>query len=285
MSRDEIEVLREQLSEVLAEPLPDPLEIAGLAGLLARIAPEDPLLERAPRAASGDTLDRLADFAAELLEALEDCDEDTEPEVAWDRLAGLDEASATATWLHAPERVRHAVEDAQHTISAFPEAWSAQSALASRLLRSRPPLPGDPAGALWRTVEAAALGLPHDPANAPGAPGSVRIAAGLDQVIQLAPLRAQAQRAASAMVPAPPPWTTLREGSDWSAGLTTLDGAVWLIIEEVAQAGSCTLRVEHNGRPVELTRMGAAWRCEAAPGQWRVADADTSLAFTLTDDA
>lgn len=284
MSHDEIQLLSTQLHASLAEAPIDTLEVAGLAGLLARIDPDHAALQGVDHTLTPDTRAELEGGAERLSEAVEDCDEDTEPEIGWDRLCALDELCAAAHWLGAPDAVAPHVAEICHTLSAFPEAWAPHAVAASALLQHRPPRPGDPARVLWATVESAALGFHADTDREEGAPGRLRIDLGLDVVITLHPFRAAARRAAAADLPEPGPWGTLRESDDWSAGITTEDGEVWLVVQADVGSGTAPVTATCDGEPIALVAHTGAWRCPARPGAWRLEHGDTVVAFTLADD-
>lgn len=283
MSHDEIQLLTTQLSASLQETPIDRLEVAGLAGLLDRIAPDHGLLSGLDRSLDPGVRADLESGAQRLSEAVEDCDEDTDPAVSWDRLCALDELCAAAHWLGAAElAVRH-IEEIQYTLSAFPETWAAHAPAASVLLQRRTPRTGDPARLLWQTVESAALGFQADTANEAGAPSRLRIEVGVDVVIELGTFRAAARRAASAELPEPAPWESLRDAADWSAGITAEDGAVWLVVQADIGVGSAPVSVTRDGETVSLAAHAGAWRCRVEPGGWRLAGGDTVVAFTLAD--
>ncbi len=288
MSHDEIQILAEQLGAARGESPPDILELAGLAGLLGRLDPEHAALAGLTLELDSDLRTDLAHSAQDLSQGVEDCDEDDPPEVTWDRLCALDELCAAAHWLGAAETVAPYIEGVHATLSAFPEPWAPHADAASALLQHRPPRPGDPALQLWQVVESASLGFRSDPSAEAGAPSAFRIEVGLDVVVELFGMRAEARRAAASELPEPPPWRTLREAEDWSAGLTVEDGDVWLVVQAGIEDSKSPVTATCDGAPVALAPHLGAWRCRATAGAWRLvpvdaSGADTSIGFTLSD--
>jgi hypothetical protein len=191
----------------------------------------------------------------------------------------LDAVCAAAWWLRSPSVVEPAVQDACDSIAAWPEAWAEIAPAASRKLAEESPLSGDPALVLWRTVESASLGLQADGPDAPGAPGAVRIVAGLDLVVSLERFREPLRRAAAGGLPEPGGWLSLRDAADWSAGLGVEDGQLFLVVDAAADS----VTVTHDGTRVDLSAAGDALRCSVTVGAWRICVGDDALDLQLTE--
>ncbi len=282
MRREELELLRAQLLEARADPEAEPLEQAALAGLLERLAPDEPLLPplRAELSASAVAQD-LAQAAEDALDALLAIDEDDDDAESWDALCAMDELCAGATFLARAALVAGPVDEAGRALRAFPEAWTAHAQAATELLRDRAPRPGDPAIQLWQAVEASRW--PEGVAPREGASDLsdlVRWRLGLDIVISLAAFRGtQPMRAAAASaLPAPSPWRTLSRGPGWELALTELpgDGAVLLLSRA---AGG---RFTRDGVEVAAVQRPEGWCCPAAPGDWSVQTGDEHIEFRVT---
>ncbi len=257
----------------------DALAAAAVAGQLARLDSDHPALATVPSVAWGSLDPALHDAAGHALFAIDGVTEQSSSGEALAALDALDAACAAAWWLQRAEVVSPAVHDACDGIAAWPEAWAEVAPAASRKLAEEAPQPGDPALELWRTVEAAALGIAEEGSEAPGAPGPVRIAAGLDVVVPLSRFRDALRRAAASDLPEPEGWLSLRDAADWSAGLGVEDGELFLVVD----AADAAVTVTHNGELVPLEEAGAARRCRVAAGAWRIAVGDDALDLQLTE--
>lgn len=152
MRHEETELLRSQLLEARADQEGDAREVASLAGLLARLSPDEPLL-----AALGQELRGIPDLLPEAVDALERLlavDRDAADAESWDALCAFDELCAAATFLGSPELLSDLAAAASQAVRSSPGTWSTHSAAAAELLRDRSPLPGDPSAVLWAAVQA-----------------------------------------------------------------------------------------------------------------------------------
>lgn len=275
MREHEAELLRAQLIEARAETEIDPIEIAALSGLLARLDPDDPTLHQ--RAEVADAA--LQDAAEDALDTLMAGDEDDDPAETWDALCALDELSAAATFLRRPGLILPFVEAAARSVRAFPEPWSAHADAATELLRDRTPLPPDPARILWAAVEASRWRDGVVPAGL-GAPDAAKrrlnlsVIRSLRQVFATEELRLNA--ADEHALPEEPPWSTLGKGEVWELALT-VDSAgapvLWLFGAEG--------RFERDGIEQAPTRDDGGLRCPAEPGEWTVRVHDEVLRFRI----
>ena len=257
----------------------DALAASAAAGQLARLDADHPALATVPSVALGSLDPALHQAAGHALFAVEGVTEETSLGEALAALDALDAACAAAWWLERSEVVSPAVGDACDGIAAWPEAWADLAPAASRKLEEEPPHSGDPALVLWRTVESAALGLAEEGPEAPGAPGPVRVAAGLDVVVSLSRFRDALRRAAASDLPEPGGWLSLRDAPDWSAGLGVEDGQLFLVVDSADAA----VTVTHDGEPVPLVAAGAAQRCPVSAGDWSIAVGADVLDLQLTD--
>lgn len=272
MRHDELILLRSQLTEALQGD--DSMELACIAGLLARLEPEAPELEVA-----FDTLrarpPELSAAAEEALLRVEEADEDDEPEETWSALSALDEVFAAATFLGGAAPLRPVAEAAARVIRAFPEPWRAHADAATALLGDQPPAVGDPSSIVWRAVEASRWELPSDPISE-RLTAQLRFVAGLGVSLgdwgSENPLRA----AAAGPLRAEPPWTLIHRGEGWTLALTRDDdGAPAVVCSDSAATATV------NGEPV-LARPaygGALFMAKA--GSWVVTHGGVTSSFEL----
>lgn len=164
MMKNDLEMLVEQLDSALQEPQTpeEAFEIALLAGLLARLGPEHPLLSRAAewRDGPGRSLLVLAweDLELDAIEQpLLQVQEDDASDELLNSLFDYDEVCAAAAWCGESPRLEQSLELVLRTLRASPEPWRPLAPLAAQLLQNRPPLPGDPARLLWAAVECSAF--------------------------------------------------------------------------------------------------------------------------------
>lgn len=259
---DEPALLTLQLAAALAGADADPLdaiEAAGLAGLRARAGVQDPLQVTARRLQADPQV--LAEAAEDAAQAFAAVEEEDGPDVGWDRLCHLDELCAAAWWLGQVEVVVPSVSLALGVLHGFPEAWAPLAPAASRLLAASPPAPDDPALALWRAVEVAALPAPSE-ADEP----SDLV---LDDALLALGLRARgAPRLSLASVEPPhlladggapprPPWELIAAGEGWELVLTWGDRREPVI-----------LLVNDSDHPPEVTHDGAEVGARACPDGW-----------------
>ena len=276
MRRDEAALLRAQLEEATAADA-HPLERAALAGLLQRLAPDDPLLS-ATRGGpdAGAALDEDVEDALDQLLAV---DEDDDSAESWDALCALDELCAAATFLGHPDRIAAAVDEACRLVRAFPEPWAAHADAAAELLRDRAPRPGDPAAALWAAVEASQWPAGVAPrADEDGAPLGARRRLGLDVVVSLMAFRQRVpiRLAAAGALPEEPAWLGLGRGTGWEVALTEGDTG-----EPVLLLSSAEGRLSRDGEAVAATPGPDGLVCAATPGEWTISVGDETLDFRI----
>jgi len=269
-------MLRDQLADARAEWArgeAGALEVAVLAGLLARARPDDDAL-------SGWTLDVPVDALKEAAEEAADgvmaVDEDDDPAESWDALCSLDEVCAASLWLRRPAAAGPAVEQVLGVLRAFPEPWRLHAARATELLRTQPPAASDPARLLWAAVEASTW-EEHRRDTEPGAPLSVKERLGLPVVVSLAPISAETRLAAASALPDAPPWTTLAQESGWELAVTVDERGVPVLL--LAGEGLATFHL--GGVSVEPVATPDGLVCPATPGDWRVEVGARTVAFRL----
>ncbi len=270
MKIHEIDLLRSQLAESLAElsedsaPEDGGLERATLAGLLARLVPDDPLVAQAEASLGDLVLGAIARAAEHALALVEAVDEEDDPALSWNALCAVDEACA-ASWLVArPALVEEAVEEATATVRAFPEPFAPHAEAASAVLRERPPRAGDPAWGLWAAVELSAVGLPLDQE---GASFETRIALDLD--VRLPRLVQEGLRLAAHAggLPDEAPWICLARGEGWELAHTVDPSGRDILL--LTGAGESSLRCD--GEPRTWTEDPEGRICAATPGAWEIA--------------
>lgn len=257
MTTDALSALRAQLREALRGE--DPLELARVAGLLHRIAPDDPSLDDALNVLTQAPLP-LGDAAIAALARVEEADEDDDPEQTWGALCALDEVLAAATLLGAAEACRPLTEEAVRHIRAFPEPWRPHADAATALLRDEPPPQGDPAWALWAAVEGSRWELPLDDA---GMPARTRFELGFWVSLGVWGSENRRQLAAAEPLRPAPPWEPLAQGPGWEIALThdDTDNPVLLCSDPAATA-------RRDGAEVTptVTPVGASFL--AKDGDW-----------------
>ena len=268
------ELLLTQLRSTLAAPDPDPIEIATLAGLLARYG-------EPPADADG-----FRDAAAEVLTAL-DTDpivdqlvlvEDAAEPAAADALMALDELCAGATWAGVPECLQLATDGMAAMIRAFPTPWTPLSGTASDQLARL--LPKDPARELWRAIEAAQWHA-QAPAPVPSEGTHTRIAAALKVGISIPmlPLRL----AADDVLPPPPEWVSLARSGDWELALTRDPQGAPCLLLSTTGATLPEATFSCNGASKTPTESERSLTCAAATGTWSVRIDGSDYRFTIAE--
>ncbi|MEY3213430.1 MAG: hypothetical protein RIT28_3911 [Pseudomonadota bacterium] len=271
MLHDALTSLRGQLHAALRGG--DPLELARVAGLLHRAAPDDPALIEAHDALTGATMELHA-AAHGALARLEAADEDDDEEQTWGALCALDELLAAATFVGEAASLRDVAEDAARLIRAFPEPWRPHAETATALLRDEPPPDGDPAWTLWAAVEASRWELPLDDA---GMPAQTRFALGF--WVSLGDWGGQnpVKLAASGALRAEPPWTVIQRGEGWSIALTRDDDGAPAV---VCSDGAATATV--NGVTVAARGAYGGAIFAAQAGSWVVTHDGVTSTFELS---
>lgn len=269
--------LQEQLAAVLAEARrgeADLLEAACLAGLIQRLG-------QAPERFDVP-VERLEAALVDAVDACIGCTADDPPEHSWDCLAALDELCAAATWLGHADRMRALVEEAAGFVRADPDTWRVHADAAAGLLRAEPPLPVDPAGALWRAVEASARALLSADEHGE-APLALKQQLGLPVVVDLLPYLQHGRRraAAEALDLVDVPSRLLAAGEAWQLYLTVgTDGAPRLVLLG-AQA-----EAHRDGDPVLLEPdPDEGVGCPALAGTWTIRVGEQQVCFALVDSA
>lgn len=239
----------------------DGAAVAGLAGLLQRVGATAPVLRdvRRHRAALVEELE-VFDVDA-LVDRLVELDEGSEPDEVDEVLFALDEVGAAAWFLDHTASVSSAFDAAERTVAAFPEPFAGRADLATAVLTVAPPQPGDPAGGLWRAVEAAR--------------GEDRGASTERPTWSLRAVRALAGDLAR------PPWCVVGGGRGVHVALTAVVGQLHIA---VTFAGDDEPSARCGGQDVTLRRGPTGiWLARAAQGVWVVRCAWTRVTFELLD--
>lgn len=276
MTAEDTTLLQDQLSEALAErPPADPIEVATLAGLLARVHPEDALVARARAATLRLKPGELAAAAGVAMDAFGRVGRDDEPAESWDALIALDELSAAAVLLSRAAEVAPILAEAARLVRAFPEPWCVHADIASTLLAGRDDAGADPSWLLWAAVEAspwaaqAIASAAADP-EAEGASPATRIALGLDVVVPLFGAASTAPRLAAAdPIAAEAPWVRLAGDTGWELALT-VDEARQPLLLVAGDPDRIDVSFSRDGQDCAACRDPEGWTCPAAAGQWRV---------------
>lgn len=237
--------------------------VAGLAGLLQRVGATAPVLRdvRRHRAALVEELE-VFDLDA-LVDRLVELDEGSEPEEVDEVLFALDEVGAAAWFLDRTSSVSSAFDVAERTVTAFPEPFAGRADLATAVLTVAPPRPGDPAGGLWRAVEATRAEVSSGSASIDRLCWSVR-----------------AVRALAGDV-ARPPWCVVGGGRGVQVALTAVVGQLHVAVtcegddEPIARCGDAEVTMRRGPTGI--------WLARAVKGVWVVRCAWTRVSFELLD--
>ena len=251
------------------------LEVAMLAGMLARTSPSDDVILGLALEIDDADLAEAVDQAADGVMRI---DEDDDPAESWDALSSLDEVCAAAAWLGTPDIVAPAVTHVVQVVRAFPHAWRAHAGAATSLLQSQPPLSTDPANRVWAAIEASVW---HGDEVDEGTdiPWRVRERLGLSIVVELAPfLRKQTLLAATEALPEEPPWRSIARESGWELAITTdVHGLAILLL-----SGEPSAAFEHEGVAQAVSSTHDGLVCAARPGAWRVVVGSSEISFRVS---
>lgn len=257
MKSEEIDLLSGQLDEALAEHLPEgEYELASLAGLLARLDPQNPRLRRVDERLSDEVLSQILQAAETGREMVEAIEEDDDPALSWNALCAIDEACAAATFVARPALAEASAHQAARWVRAFPEPFRAHADAAARILLERPPLRGDPAAELWTEVEWSRVARPETPGLSPGILALVR------------PVRVPLPelRAAAASEDLEPLWQELARGQGYTLALSEDEHRERILLLDGAPPEE--VEATHGGEPVEPRRFLDALAWTARPGSW-----------------
>lgn len=141
----------------------EPFEVAVLAGLLSRhlaggapsTSDEKQILAAAERLRTrGVLVAALPDVmtGADAVAELEALSEEDYEEERCEPLFDLDELCAGACFVEKPSQFAAVIDDAVAVIRTQAGLWNATAMWVPQLLATAPPLPGDPALALWHAV-------------------------------------------------------------------------------------------------------------------------------------
>ncbi len=257
----EAEMLDSQLAEALADAQGEEghaFEVAALAGLRERLAGESASLATVEAWLDAEGAVRLADEIPRLeldrridgLVALPDESHD-------ERVDGtftIDELSAGLTFCGSQARIAPFIDLLGRAIRAMPAPWCALSPLASQILQGAPPLDDDPAGGMWRTIEATPW-IRESLAHAGGSPALPRIALDPPRVAAQAAPRLASEHAEMTI--------QLGEEADLTYARTEDRRELFL---EVRQATDRVTALR-DGRLVALKRLRpTSWSCPAEAG-------------------
>lgn len=256
--RDDVALLEDQLREALADARAaraPAFEVALLAGLRERLPHRAPILDDVEGWLDGEGAEQLAQelprirIAPRVDVLLTQADEESDEERA-DALLAFDELCAGMTFCGAEKRCRSAAELVARAVKADPQGWSALSDFASRVLQHAPPLAGDPAGLVWRAIEAApALSAADD--------------APLVAAVSLPRLGREPERLAASSRKMRLNKATL--GSAAEVALVESDEGVELLI--ALKAEDSVIAADHEGRALMLRSSHPRfWSCPAQPG-------------------
>ena len=258
---DHLAVLVEQLDTLLAaEPgAGEALEVASLAGLLAREQPDHPAVQRAESWADGPGAALLAEAlprldAEGIVGGIEDVDPTDEYEERSEPLLRLDEATAALYWMGAEATVRGLVDAVLPLLPASPEIWVDFVPAATRVLSDAAPGCADPGLEVWRTIEAAEW---YRDAPVPEAPPAAKARLALGLGVRIPPAanqeRPDARLAAASDEEIPPSDLLLEENGVKLFVETPSEGPRRVVI--IAKAGSAV-------------SLGTLELRQDAPGEW-----------------
>lgn len=143
MSQEEADVLAEQLEEMLSEPIvdaDDALEVAMVAGLLARLDPQSAALASAQTWLDADGKDLLTEAflmidLEPLAEAVDALTPDDEDEAVEEAVLDVDELVAAAIWCGHGSDVGALAREVAKAARALPEAFVSLSDVGADLAK------------------------------------------------------------------------------------------------------------------------------------------------------
>lgn len=254
--REDAALLEQQLHEALADAQArrgPAFEVALLAGLRERMPGVPAIFTQVEAWIDEDGGSRLAEELPRIqvtrrAEPLLDPTDDESDDERVDALLAFDELCAGFTFCGQASRCEGAARLVAQAVRARSEAWTALSDFAARLLERAPPREDDPAGLVWRAIEAAAL-LRHATAEEA-------------EVAQL--LRIERPRLLAAATGHPRAVTTPLGARARVTFIESDEGAELYVEVDGAPA---TITVQRDGRPVELSAVRAGtWACPANSG-------------------
>lgn len=251
-------LIEAQLSEALADAQAaraPAFEVALLAGLRERMAGQPDILrladdwldaDGAAQIAQEIPAIRIAPRVDALLSQLDEHSEDERTEA----LLAFDELCAGFTYCGFGSRCDGAARVLARAIRATPQVWSPLSDFASRVLEHAPPLADDPAGLVWRAIEAAQA-LSEAPNQSP-----------VEAIPMLRFIREPARLAASS---GKIQTKTATLGSAAEVALVDSPEGVELLIH--TNADGAMVSAEHEGQALILRPVHSGfWSCPAEPG-------------------
>jgi len=256
--RDDAALLERQLREALADARAarsPAFEVALLSGLRERLPGPSAVLTEVDAWLQTSGAEQLAaelpriniDLRAEPL--LQPSDEEPDDERV-DALLAFDELCAGLTFCGAGQRCETLAQLLTRSIRAQPSAWAALSDFASRVLHRAPPIAGDPAGNVWRAIEAAeSLNTADDAGAYPTTP--------LVQ-FEREPMRLAASTGA-------PKTQNLSLAATIKVVLIESSEGAELLIEIQGEASSVSVLRDGLPVPLDLLRIGT-WACPAETG-------------------
>ncbi len=257
MKSEEIDLLSAQLDDALAENLPEgELELASLAGLLARLDPHNPRLRRVDERLSDKVLSQIIQAAETGREMVEAIEEEDDPALSWNALCAIDEACAAAAFVARPALAEASAHQAARWVRAFPEPFRAHADAAARILLERPPLEGDPAVEIWTEVEWSRVARPETPG----------LSAGILALVRPVRVPLPELRAAAASEDIEPLWQELVRGQGYTLALSEDEQRERILLLDGAPPEE--VEATRGGEPVPPRRFLDALAWKARPGSW-----------------
>tara|TARA_R110002096_G_scaffold259030_1_gene452619 strand:- start:93790 stop:94665 length:876 start_codon:yes stop_codon:yes gene_type:complete len=287
MRTNNLEILSSQLDAALEDVWSgegEPLEIAVLAGLLARYEGVTPKpLETAITWRDGVGSELLDAALARtngqaFVDRVTAIEEEYPQEEKLDVLFDFDEYCAAAHFCLADQVAEGPADLIARFVTAFPEPWEALTETASTLLATTPPLAGDPARRVWEAVEATTwersehrAPLYSDGLDAAGFMVSFSLAA-------MRPPAYMEQARAAGELPEAPLWQTVRKADGWELALTVDEGHELVFQLHCAEELLAVVQFGDKSLELKTVRPGVL-TCKALPGDysWTVGDVSFKL--------